>query len=176
MDTMTLTFRCDICHYERSLSAEYDAKKIRCPQCAAVNLVVASTLSSRKIKPCPFCGEEIFEEAKKCRFCNEIVDRALAIAKDKQKIREVQRAKQIMYRYLPASRPSLIIGIVSLLLFPAAFVLGPIAILMGFHSLRESKSNPQLEGIRFAKAGIMLGIVSMGGLALFLALNIKLAP
>lgn len=28
----------------------------------------------KKLKPCPYCGEKIPKMAKKCRFCNEILD------------------------------------------------------------------------------------------------------
>ena len=79
-----------------------------------------------------------------------------------------------MYRYLPASRPALILGILSLIFICISYLLGPVAILMGIHALRESKKNPQLEGVRFAKAGIILGAVSMIGLSLLLALDFKL--
>ena len=173
MVPMSANFHCDVCHYERELSDSYQNKKIRCPQCAAVILITSTPPVQHK--PCPFCAEDILEQARKCRFCGEIIDRALAIAKDKQKIREVQRAKQIIDRYLPASRPSLILGIISIILFfPLAYLLGPVAILMGFHALRESKNNPNLEGVRFAKAGIILGVVSMIGFSLLLVWQFKL--
>jgi hypothetical protein len=169
---MEALFKCDICHYERSLPEEYRDQKLRCPQCASIILVGAE--QPRNLKSCPFCAELILEQARKCRFCNEIIDRALAIAKDKQKIREVQRASQILDRYLPGSRPSLIMGILSLILFPLSYLFGPVSILMGFHAFRESKKNPHLEGVRFAKAGIVLGTVSMIALSLILVLNYKI--
>ena len=169
---MEALFKCDICHYERGLPESYRNQKIRCPQCASVILVDAE--QPRHLKPCPFCAENILDQARKCRFCGEIIDRALAIAKDKQKIREVQRASQIIDRYLPGSRPSLIMGILALILFPLSYLFGPVSILMGLHAFRESKKNPHLEGVRFAKAGILLGTVSMIALSLILVLNYKI--
>ena len=43
--------------------------------------------STPKTKPCPFCGEEVFETAKKCKHCKEMLDDELR-AKHEEKLRQ----------------------------------------------------------------------------------------
>lgn len=64
---------------------------IECPSChgsiapSSSTAAATATALQRKTKPCPFCAEEILEEAKKCKHCGEIVDVTLRIAQEARK-------------------------------------------------------------------------------------------
>lgn len=161
---MSGVFQCEVCHYTRPVPEDYAGKKARCPQCAAVvevplNGVVQAAEQAKKA--CPFCAETILADARKCRWCGEVIDRDLAIAKEKERIREIERHQQLMGQKLPGAKASVICGGLSILLSILAPMLGPIAILLGLQALREKKKSPHLEGVGWARAGIVLGTLGI---------------
>ncbi len=193
---MPVGFKCEVCNYARELPDTYAGRKIRCPQCAAAvevpagaPVAAAAPLTEgdpgaapaadapTETRPCPFCAEPIKKEARKCRWCGEIVDRQLAIAKQQEKIREVERRREILLKEAPGAKGSLIIGIVGILMGPlglVGFLLGPIAIVMALSARRAIRKEPRLEGRNLATAGLVLGIITIAATIIMLATNVSL--
>src|SRR5262245_53094102 len=115
---MPVPFLCEVCNYAREVPDDYAGRTIRCPQCAAaVPLPAAaapgpSAPAAEDTRACPFCAEPIKREARKCRWCGEIVDRELAIAKQQEKVKEIERRREVLLREAPGAKASLIVGIV----------------------------------------------------------------
>jgi hypothetical protein len=174
---MSTQFQCDVCRYSRPVPEEYAGRKVRCAQCAAVTLVrngEAKAEAAAPPKQCPFCLEPVQAEARKCRWCGEIIDRDLAIAKEREKIREIERHQRILQVWLPGARPSLVCGAISILLcmLPGmSLFLGAVSIMLGIQAIKQHKAEPHLEGLNYARVGLVLGIL---GILAYLVLVITL--
>lgn len=170
---MNPVFQCEVCHYSRSVPDDYAGQKVRCPKCAGVAVVGTEPApeapeGDAARKPCPFCAEMILWEARKCRFCGEVIDRELAIAKERERIRVFERRKQIMHNYLTGARGSLVCGVLGVLLAPCLGpILSPVAILLALQASKELKQRPHLEGKGMARAGLILGILGLVVLIMF---------
>lgn len=116
----------------------------------------AGTVSDTKA--CPSCGEEIKRAAKKCRFCNHIID--ASILADSQGSLDLKEAKN-----------ALIYALVGLLCF--GIILGPIAIYKSIAALNKIKENPQFRGRNKAIAGIIIGILDILGFLIFVLSKVK---
>ena len=97
-------------------------------------------------QPCPFCGELILPQARRCPKCTEYLDPALAAAA----------------RPKPVSRlavSSLMMGLLAPL---ALFTTGPIALILGLIALTSRNT----KGKGLAMAGVLLGMVWTAALVL----------
>lgn len=171
---MNARFECEVCRYARPVPEDYAGQKVRCPQCAAV---VAVGKDGAAHKACPFCAEQILAEARKCRWCGEVIDRDLAIAKEKERIREIERREQVLRRRLPGAVSSLICGFLAVLAAPVlGSFLSPVAILLAIQAIREHKRSPHLEGAKFAWAGLVLGVFGLVSFVLFMIFLRRFLP
>ena len=177
---MPLPFVCEVCRYSRDLAEDYAGTRFACPQCDAVQDLPPATAPADPApgRACPFCAEPVRPEARKCRWCGEILDRALAIAKKKEAARDLERRRELILREAPGARGATIVGLVGLLMGPVfaplGFALGPSAILMAVSALRAIAREPRLEGRGLAKAGLALGITTIAASVVMLATNFHL--
>lgn len=180
---MAVAFACEVCRYRRELSDDYAGQTVRCPQCAAAQSLAPLPAPAAPAAPasdprCPFCAEPIKPEARKCRWCGEILDRSLAIAKKREQVKELERRRQILQPDAPGSKAALVVGLTGIilgpLLPPAGFALGPTALLMALSALRALRQDPKLEGRGAARAGLVLGLLTIVATILVVVLQIRL--
>jgi hypothetical protein len=57
--------------------AEYSSQHRRAPSVTADAMLAGQTARRESHKPCPYCGESILAEARKCKVCGEFLDEAL---------------------------------------------------------------------------------------------------
>ena len=160
---MVVRFACPSCSYDTSVPDEYKGSPLKCPQCAASSVAGAGP-DGEPARPCPFCAEPVRAVARKCRHCGEIIDRGLAIAKQQDRLREIERRQAILLTEVPGSRAAFICGVLSVFFSPfmiIGLILGSVAILLGFGSLKEAARYPGLEGPRRSRTAIHLGIVGI---------------
>jgi len=95
---VTIRVTCDTCGKVLKALDDHAGKKAKCPDCGNILLVPAQEVLDAEVDdqyhfspvssdadeieadgriPCPACGENILKDAKKCRFCGEILDRTL---------------------------------------------------------------------------------------------------
>ncbi|HEU4339227.1 MAG TPA: hypothetical protein VFS19_04095, partial [Planctomycetota bacterium] len=158
---MSIRFFCPSCAYEAPVADEYKGTSLKCPQCAASSVAGAAPDGETPGRPCPFCAEPVRPAARKCRHCGEILDRGLAIAKQQERLREIERRQAVLMTEIPGARAAFICGALSILSSPGMIVgmmLGSLAILLGAAALREAPRYPGLDGVRRARTAIKLGI------------------
>jgi hypothetical protein len=119
-------------------------------------------------RPCPMCGESIAVEARKCRFCGEIVDDSPLPS---------QSGNDQMAWLIPLKNPQALmayyLGLFSLI---PCFPLGIAAFVLGILGLRHARRDPAVRGRVHAWIGIVLGgffgllWLAFTGLMIFVAL------
>lgn len=100
-------------------------------------------------QPCPYCGEPILPQARRCPHCTEYLDRALAEAAMPRPISRLAVS-------------SLMMGLLAPL---ALFTTGPVALILGLLALNSRRTR----GKGIALAGVLLGLVWTVALALVIA-------
>ena len=99
-----IKFECPHCAQRLDVPEEYLGETIACPAChgaiqfpeslpAAQNILdnVPPPTPERETKHCPYCAEEILEQARKCKHCGEILDHALRAERESVTPQSVQR-------------------------------------------------------------------------------------
>ncbi len=87
------TFACPHCKQSLEASDDLLGQTVQCPSCkqnftvpkASASLQMLPTAPTPRTKACPFCGEDILTEARKCKHCGETVDVALRVAEESKK-------------------------------------------------------------------------------------------
>ena len=161
---MGVRFICRSCAYDAPVPPEYAGTALACPQCAASSVAGEGPDAAASTRPCPFCSEAIRPGARKCPHCAEILDRGLAIAKQQDRLREIERRQALLLTELPGARAAFICGVLSILSSPVmitGIMLGSVAILFGASALREAPRYPSLEGAHRAKTAVVLGIIGI---------------
>ena len=162
---MVVRFQCPSCSYDASVPDEYGGATLKCPQCAAPSVAgAAGGNGDAPTRPCPFCAEPVRLAARKCRHCGEILDRGLAIAKQQDRLREIEKRQAMLLAEVPGSRAAFICGVLSILSSPGMIIgilLGGVAVLLGAAAVKEAPRYPGLEGAKRAQKAVMLGIAGI---------------
>jgi ribosomal protein L32 len=176
---MAVRFGCPTCTTSLTVSERFSGLRVRCPHCgnpvdvpASLNASAPSVppdhdgagadsaVTALVLKRCPFCAEAILSEARLCRYCGQILDRQLAIQKEREHIERLRRQQALRVPW--NAWASLICGIVGTIPFVGA-LLGPAAILAGVAALNEMRLNPRMRARNIAVTGIVLGVVGLAG-------------
>jgi len=162
---MVVRFLCPSCSYDAPVPEEYGGATLKCPQCGASSIAGSGGGNGdAPTRPCPFCAEPVRLAARKCRHCGEILDRNLAIAKQQERMKEIERRQALLVTELPGSRAAFICGVLSILSAPGVFVgvaLGSVAMLLGASSIKEAPRHPGLPGGQRARRAILLGALGV---------------
>jgi hypothetical protein len=101
---------------------------------------------------CANCGTEISEQAPACPKCGH-----------------PQHATQGYGRTEGTAIVALVLGILSIVMWPLALVLGIPAIIVGTQARNRIREDPALQGEGLARAGVITGWVGIGLGVLFIA-------
>lgn len=165
-----IDWKCSNCGYKVSLPPHYAGKTVKCPQCGAKTRVggepaEAETRGEAFYEPaeltrCPYCRELIRSDARKCKYCGEILDRRLK----RKKMYEAAVYGEELRREREGNsyaKNGLICGIIGLFCF--GIILGPVALILGVKGLDYAKRYPKAGGEGSATAAIVLGIIAIVG-------------
>lgn len=173
---MAIQLACSACRRPLTVADRFVGLKVRCPSCwveldvpgaepqaaaAAVPAPAARAQTAIALKRCPFCGEAVLSEARKCRYCGELLDRDLAVQKERERIEQVKRQAAAVTTTPVNCWVSLVAGALGLLIPLCAGMPGIVAVLTGISALQQLKANPRLKGKYAAVTGITLGAISI---------------
>lgn len=172
-----LTLYCHKCGYTRDVVPELLGKSVHCPQCNdLITLMggvkqVGSThkppTTSRRVqgemRACPYCTELISIDAKKCKYCKEIVDVKLRDEIREEKVRTMEKIAYGSTPESPSAKASMVCGVIGLLVCwtYVGLAVGPLAVILSFAAKRELAKRPGLKGAKSARAGLILGIITI---------------
>jgi hypothetical protein len=95
-------------------------------------------------QPCPYCGEAVLPQARRCPHCTEYLDKALADAARPRPLSRLAVSSFVMALFAPL----------------ALFITGPVAVVLGLLALKS----PRTRGKGLAAAGVLLGLACSAAL------------
>ncbi len=115
------------------------------------------TVAAPDRRPCPFCGEAILIGARKCRFCNEVLDEALKADRARQASAAAANDPALAL-VVPLGRSGLAIAAGYLGLLAMIPFLAPVALVVSILALRDFRAHPEKKGRGRAVFGLIMGI------------------
>src|SRR5579862_7458626 len=100
---MSISVACPTCGSRLKAPDNAAGKTVKCPKCAAPITVPVESMPTAEMasdpppqpapqqantRACPFCGEAVMAEAKKCKHCGETIDVALRAAEEARRLAE----------------------------------------------------------------------------------------
>lgn len=83
---MSVTAHCPACRTAMVIPDVLAGQSVTCPNCHSVVHPTARPAPAVAYKDCPFCGEAVRVEAKKCKHCRETIDIALRTAEEARRL------------------------------------------------------------------------------------------
>ena len=118
------------------------------------------------MKKCPYCAEQIQDEAVKCKFCKSWLEGDGAAAPGQAAAQAKSQPDDLMRMILPVGRSGYAIAAGYLGLFSVLLFFAPFAILFGVLALSDLKKHPDKLGKGRAIFGIVMGVIFTLGLIL----------
>ena len=173
-----IKFCCSDCQKEYKVPDDFAGKRVKCKKCGNVEVVTPEQTSSdtdngkdapvvqqydvsEPTHPCPVCGEDILEIAKKCKHCKEFLD------KETKSLIKQNRPPGIgenagIRMLIPVGRSGFAIaagylGLLSLLLIPA-----PVSIVVSLLGIIDIMKHPKKHGLGRAIFGLIMGLIFTG--------------